>query len=309
MADTGLPPGDADRRAIDDGIAIAYSLLGTALEFRATAVVEKLAQRFAAAPRVHLAQADLWRRAGRLKEAEAAVQRCLACDPHDESGLRLAAALAGRGMPGSHPISTPSPIRLLRSFFDSATHRRLLDMALRFEPELAPSTVGGINPHANWRRSKVNDTPAAFKTLAMDRIVQAAREAVAAFALPDFAFESVEMQFTAHNDGDFYKAHRDHGEGGMEHRRLTYVYYFNRQPRGFSGGGLALFDTLGEGARYNAQVYSLVEPEDNSLIIFPSSFWHEVQQVSCPSGAYADSRFTLNGWIGVKRLKDVEKGA
>jgi len=145
--------------------------------------------------------------------------------------------------------------------------------------------------------------------LAMDQILDAARAAVTAFAMPEFPIETVEMQFTAHNDGDFYKAHRDHGEGGMEHRRLTFVYYFNRQPRAFSGGGLALFDSLTDGSRYSAQLYSLVEPADNSLIVFPSAFWHEVQKVSCPGGAYADSRFTLNGWIGIKRLKDAAKSS
>jgi Rps23 Pro-64 3,4-dihydroxylase Tpa1-like proline 4-hydroxylase len=143
--------------------------------------------------------------------------------------------------------------------------------------------------------------PALFKELAMERIAAAARPAVAAFAMDDFAFESLEMQFTAHNDGDFYKAHRDRGEGGMEHRRLTFVYYFFRQPQAFSGGGLALYDSLSDGSQFNPQGYSLVEPQDNSLILFPSSFWHEVRQVSCPSQGYADSRFTLNGWIGVKR--------
>lgn len=307
MADAIPSYSEADRRAIEEGIAIAQSLLGTSLESRAEAVVAKLAQRFPANAQVHLAQADLWRRTGRLEDAAQAVQRAVACDRGNEAALRLAAALRGEVLPAEKVVGAPAPIRLLRSFFDDATHRQVLDLALAAEPQLAPSTVGGINPHADWRRSKVNETPAAFKALAMDKIQEAAHAAVRAFAMPEFPFETVEMQFTAHNDGDFYKAHRDHGEGGMEHRRLTFVYYFNRQPRAFSGGGLALFDSLTDGSRYSAQLYSLVEPVDNSLILFPAHFWHEVQKVSCPGGAYADSRFTLNGWIGVKRLKDANK--
>ncbi|MEO8559984.1 MAG: 2OG-Fe(II) oxygenase [Rhodospirillales bacterium] len=306
MSDANLVSPPDEQRAIEEGIAIAQSLLGTSLESRAEAVLAKLVERFPSHARVHLAQADLWRRAGRLQDAAAAAQRGLACDPSREAGLRLAAALRGEAVPADRVVGMPSPVRLLHSFFDAATHRRLLDMALAFEPQLAASTVGGINPHADWRRSKVNNTPAAFKEIAIDKIVAAAHAAVPGFAMPEFPFDSVEMQFTAHNDGDFYKAHRDRGEGGMEHRRLSFVYYFNRQPRAFSGGGLALFDSMSDGSRYNPQIYSLVEPADNSLIIFPSSFWHEVQQVRCQSGAYADSRFTLNGWIGVAREKDAK---
>ena len=72
-------------------------------------------------------------------------------------------------------------------------------------------------------------------------------------------------------------------------------------PPAFSGGDLALFDSLSDGSAFDEQAYSLVEPADNMLILFPSSFWHEVRKVDCASGAYADSRFTLNGWIGVEK--------
>jgi SM-20-related protein len=33
------------------------------------------------------------------------------------------------------------------------------------------------------------------------------------------------------------------------------------------------------------------------LVVFPSRYLHEVLPVSCPSQTFADSRFTINGWV------------
>ena len=41
----------------------------------------------------------------------------------------------------------------------------------------------------------------------------------------------------------------------------------------------------------------LIEPRNNSIIFFLSRYMHEVLPVSCPSQSFADSRFTVNGWV------------
>lgn len=111
-----------------------------------------------------------------------------------------------------------------------------------------------------------------------------------------------ECQLTAHNDGHFYSAHTDFTANTgtrVSLRDLTFVYYFNRQPKGFSGGELYLWD------HYNDETDPLIpspqgkiiEPVCNRLIFFKSKYWHEVRPISCPSGDFMDSRFTLNGWF------------
>jgi len=119
--------------------------------------------------------------------------------------------------------------------------------------------------------------------------------------LEPFDMQTRDIQFTAHNEGDFYRVHRDWTPDDNGHRRLTFVYYLHRQPRGFEGGGLRLFDTAEDSAQYFEQGYSKVLPRDNRIVIFPSYVWHEVERISCRSGLYEDGRFTLNGWLGIAR--------
>jgi Rps23 Pro-64 3,4-dihydroxylase Tpa1-like proline 4-hydroxylase len=38
-------------------------------------------------------------------------------------------------------------------------------------------------------------------------------------------------------------------------------------------------------------------PQQNQIVFFPCSVLHEITPVECPSRAFADSRFTLNGWL------------
>jgi Rps23 Pro-64 3,4-dihydroxylase Tpa1-like proline 4-hydroxylase len=107
----------------------------------------------------------------------------------------------------------------------------------------------------------------------------------------------VERQITAHNDGGYYRPHND---GSLESngRLLTYVYYFHREPKAFEGGELLLFDQLVRDNRLErASSFHVIPPDQNSIVFFRSADWHEVSQVRCPSRSFADSRFTINGWI------------
>lgn len=80
-------------------------------------------------------------------------------------------------------------------------------------------------------------------------------------------------------------------------RQLTFVYYFNRSPKAFEGGDLALYDSDVSAGLFSERHFTKVAPVDNRLLVFPSSAQHEVLMVRCASGAYEDSRFTLNGWV------------
>jgi Rps23 Pro-64 3,4-dihydroxylase Tpa1-like proline 4-hydroxylase len=101
-----------------------------------------------------------------------------------------------------------------------------------------------------------------------------------------------ETELVAHGDGAFYARHIDTQMQAQDRpgiRVLSGVYYFHRLPKAFSGGALRLY---GFGAGFVD-----IEPTHNSLLVFPSWARHEVRPVSCPSGAFMDSRFAINCWV------------
>src|SRR2546430_17241910 len=53
-----------------------------------------------------------------------------------------------------------------------------------------------------------------------------------------FALGAIDCQVTASVDGSYFKAHTDAGANETYKRQFTYVYYFNREPKGFTGGEL-----------------------------------------------------------------------
>ena len=84
---------------------------------------------------------------------------------------------------------------------------------------------------------------------------------------------------------------------------LSYVYYFHQQPKAFTGGQLQLFDT---NTKLNtaSTTMTTIEPIHNSLIVFPSNYYHQVCTVNMPNHDRIWGRHTINGW-----LVDAEKQA
>ncbi|MCL2923673.1 MAG: 2OG-Fe(II) oxygenase [Trichodesmium sp. MAG_R04] len=113
-----------------------------------------------------------------------------------------------------------------------------------------------------------------------------------------FEISEIEVQLTAHNDGCYYKIHNDAGSEKTASREITYVYYFYQEPKAFSGGELRIYDTeFKGGGAITHQNYKTITPVNNSIVFFNSRSRHEVMPVICPSQAFENSRFTVNGWI------------
>jgi Rps23 Pro-64 3,4-dihydroxylase Tpa1-like proline 4-hydroxylase len=112
--------------------------------------------------------------------------------------------------------------------------------------------------------------------------------------MDEFPVTHVEAQLTASNDGDFFCPHSDNSHEKVVSRTLTFVYFFHREARPFEGGELLLHDSYGDCQTGN---YQTIVPQQNQVVFFPCSALHEITPVVCPSKAFADSRFTLNGWL------------
>ncbi|MEO7178885.1 MAG: 2OG-Fe(II) oxygenase [Allosphingosinicella sp.] len=197
------------------------------------------------------------------------------------------------------------PCHQYRDFLDPAEHRALLDWALANAERFEPARLTG---HVIDPKRRVAER---LKDMGPHRAVLERRLKA---ALPDifrrtgtrpFEIEFVELEVAAHGDGAFFAHHSDIPVGtgrqplggdksGKQDRLVSAVYYFHREPKRFSGGTLRLY-RLGD---YEASGdYVEFEPEQNSLVVFPSWVRHEVRRVSCPGCGFEDYRFAVNAWL------------
>ena len=201
-------------------------------------------------------------------------------------------------------IEMDPPYALIQNFLTEADVERAMAHALAHESELRDSTVahldhkGGYATDTRLRRSRILDNVAAVAPMMGKRLYERMPDIFRALEMPPLAFRNVEMQLSVHGDGDFFNTHTDNGLPEIAHRTMTYIYYFHREPKRFTGGHLKLYRTvIHEGLHSAGDVVADIDPPRNGLVVFPSYVQHEVTPIACPSAALEDQRLTLNGWL------------
>ena len=190
-----------------------------------------------------------------------------------------------------------APHRILPGWLGESAAARLLAYSLDAEARFMPTKLadhGAGRLDAVVRQSSVLKDLGAFARPLCRKALSLQAGLETAFDMAHTPANSTQIEMVAHGDGAFYRPHTDtysgdeYTPGGR--RRLTMVYYLHRQPRRFTGGRLRMFDLAGEQSIE-------IEPTHDSLLVFPSSTRHEVETISCPDGAFADSRFAVNIWL------------
>ena len=269
-----------------------------------------------------------------LKQAKAKAERRLAADPEDADALRRLADLQRKGgevdaasetyrkltaltddavaawavgaLNDKAPLpNTPEgihPVPFLRvANFLTAAQQDVLFEAVGMGPEhFEPAGVyngDGRTIDLDFRVAAVAERPVRrqIRPWFVEELMPVARRAVERFGIDDMQECHVEFQVTAHRGGGFFRPHRDNT--AFKDRQISYIYYFYAEPKPFVGGELLLYDTSLESSRFHRGGFSRIEPARNSLVLFPSSYYHEVLPVRCESESFEDSRFTVNGWL------------
>jgi len=169
----------------------------------------------------------------------------------------------------------------------AADHDRVVAQALAREADFEVSKVS--SGRDEYRKSILLDHDRLVEPLFRSKIQGEAVDIARSLGLnlassPEF--ESIECQVTAHLDGGFYHAHTDTGSSETQERIFSYVYYFQSRPNAFFGGELKLYEPLVDnGLDVTGARYSLIAPEDNSIVFFPSHIMHEVLPTYVRSGA------------------------
>lgn len=197
-----------------------------------------------------------------------------------------------------------TPIAVFDEFLVAEEHRNLLAFTLAHTQTFAATQVIGSNGESRlddrYRRSRAIFDLGPFHQPFVDRLLTFLPYVVTRLGDPGFGVSQMEVQLTGTNNQEFFRIHTDNDSGEVSGRRITFVYFFYREPRGFDGGELRIYDTYREnGAAVAAGPYHVIYPAQNQIVFFSSSSLHEVMPVGCPSGDFADSRFTVNGWFHI----------
>jgi Rps23 Pro-64 3,4-dihydroxylase Tpa1-like proline 4-hydroxylase len=201
------------------------------------------------------------------------------------------------------PQVLPAQCVVLEEFLAPADLDALMQYTLRREADfeisevIAPGATKGVIDYES-RRSRVLMDLGQHEVVIVNRIKDSWPLILQKLDHDSFVASKVEAQITASNDGDFFCCHSDNGQEVSARRELTFVYFFHREPKRFSGGELRIYDSrLEEGAYAATENCRVIVPQQNQIVFFASPLAHEITPVKCPSKAFADSRFTVNGWF------------
>jgi len=201
------------------------------------------------------------------------------------------------------PESLPARCLVLDEFLSPQEVAELTRFTLEHEADfelsevVSPVAENGVVNH-DHRRSRVLMDLGQQEEIMLARIKAVLPQVLNQLGLAEFEIAEVEAQVTASNDGDYFHFHNDNGSDRVASRHLTFVYFFHREPRQFEGGELRIHDSRLEADNYVSEgTYQTIVPRQNQIVFFPCELMHEITPVKCPSQAFADSRFTLNGWL------------
>jgi SM-20-related protein len=188
------------------------------------------------------------------------------------------------------------PVVHLDGFLSGSELAWLLELTFAAESRFVPSPVTDGNK--DYRQSLAMPAPDELRRLMVGKIKAAMPEVMPQLRLGQFPLGQIDCQLTASVDGSYFRAHTDAGANETYKRQFTYVYYFNREPKGFTGGELRIYDDIIRNGKLAAtESFQIVEPRQNCIVFFQAAVMHEVMPISMPSKQFRDARFTVNGWI------------
>lgn len=207
------------------------------------------------------------------------------------------------GMQSEAPaLMSGAPVLILEEFLAAQELERLARYVEAHESDFVLSEVVAPGATATTvdfehRKSRVLFELGEHEDVISGRILSYLPRILPAVGLQPFPIARVEAQITASNHGDFFRPHEDNGDPPLRTRELTFVYFFHREPKAFRGGELRIYDPRETNGEMAGRAYRVIVPQQNQIVFFPSHLLHEITPVNCASRAFADSRFTLNGWF------------
>ena len=198
------------------------------------------------------------------------------------------------------PLAAKLPnFLVIKDFLSDELHAALLSDTLASEAEYRSSKLGGVTNDGSRvsaynetiRKSRVRRLPNTLELGFRDAVLERLDEALKQIRIKPPNPRKFEIEAVVSGDGALFKKHHDMGmKDKTSYRVVSAVYYYSAQPQAFTGGALRIYSLSGA-------EFTDVQPINNSIVLFPSMFPHEVMPVSVPSGRFDDSRFSVNCWL------------
>ena len=251
--------------------------------------------------KVLLRLGDVLRGKGSFPAALDAYRRLCTLQPDNAKALWPSAILSGDRLPSAAPAGRrAAPFVRLMDFLPQPEQERLFKLTLAGSQRFFRAGVGDFG-HVNLETRTAwhahTQTVREVRPLVVPRLRRILPCVLARLGMESLERHRIELHVTVHLAGGYYRPHSDNSSHFHHPRKITYVYYFHREPKRFSGGDLLLYDTDLETGSFDCNFFSRIKPHHNSLVMFPSSYVHEITPVEGDSQDFADGRFTVNGWV------------
>jgi SM-20-related protein len=192
------------------------------------------------------------------------------------------------------------PYLVLRDFLDEEMVAGLLDYAVSRQSDFTATRIGPNAVDPSVRISAGLSDLGKFRQVLKTKILGLLPTLIAQLRVSPVDEPRLETELVAHGDGAFFIRHIDTDRRYhdiKQNRVLSGIYYFNAEPKAFTGGVLRLHAIGGK----EGENFVDIEPVRNSLLIFLAWAPHEVLPVRCPSNRFIDSRFAINCWVHGKK--------
>lgn len=208
----------------------------------------------------------------------------------------------------------PIPHIIFKNLFSKVANKKIIDEVISYKDKFISSGVGGgvSKPNPSLRTNTVLymdrlERKTSFFLTEIDRLFaenQDFRDILSSSPYPINEFLNTnthETQVSRYgNEGQKYDWHIDSGE---IHRKLSFVYYFWKEPKKFKGGIIELtsspvFDGQTVERLSFSNAVSMI-PVNNMAIVFGGKTAHRVTPTTSPT-KFEDGRFSANVWIGFK---------
>ncbi len=243
--------------------------------------------------------ADIHRRRGDLAAAAAEFDRLHARGNTAPAVALFQAVFHGTRAPvrPSPADFAPAPFVIVDDVFDAETNRSMLDDAVSKEEIFFQTELHKADKYGKQQRNNLvtYDMGAAGETVRAC-VRQRLPSICECLNMPAIAIKNIQLKLAAYSHGDFFKAHQDNGEANPD-RLISFVYYFHAEPKPYEGGDLLLYDSRFLPRAYVRSRYTRFIPRNNSMIFFPSEYFHEVLPVAGKQGDFRSCRFTMAGHV------------